>query len=473
MSEEIERLLRSIPGVDSLLKEEAVAGRVSSSGREVVVKALRKAAETVRQAIREGRLEGAGAEGMREALVDDALSRLDAATRPHYRRAINATGIILHTGLGRAVLSERAISRISEHLRGYSLLQVETASGARSKRDGRIEELLVELTGAEAATLVNNNAAATLLVLNSIGAGKEVIVSRGQLVEIGGAFRLPDVMAASGAEMVEVGTTNRTHPHDYENAITESTAAILRVHPSNYRIEGFASEVSLEVLVRIAHDRGVFVIDDVGAGALIDFSRFGFEKEPTLVESVAAGADIITASADKLIGASQGGVILGRRELIERVRKNPLWRAMRVGKLTLSAAEATLSLFLDERLAISEVPTLRMVMRDSGSIAREARRIARALKSAGVPGVVSTFKGSSQMGSGSLPGQDLPTRLVGIRPDGISVEELGELLRKAEPPVFTRISEGRVLVDPRTLLAGEDKLVISAIAAAMRPGAQK
>lgn len=467
VADERQKLLRMIPAVDSLVGDEGLSARSGVVGREVVVNALRDAMDAAREAITAGRIDGADAGRLREIVLADAASRLDAAARPHYRRAVNATGIILHTGLGRAVLPERALARIGRELGGYSVLQLDLEHGERSKRDGRIEELLMALTGAEAATLVNNNAAATLLVLNTIGAGKEIIVSRGQLVEIGGAFRLPDVMAASGAKMVEVGTTNRTHPHDYENAVTEETAAILRVHPSNYRIEGFSSEVPLDALVKIAHDAGLPLIDDVGAGALLDFSRFGFAKEPTLPESVAAGADIITSSADKLIGASQGGVILGRKELVERVRKNPLWRAMRVGKLTLSAAEATLSLFLDEKLATSEIPTIRMVMRGVDSIAREARRIARAIEKTGVAAEVSLVKGFSQMGSGSLPGQNLPTRLVAVKPTAISVEELGVRLRKGEPPVFTRIRDDMLLVDPRTLLPGDAKIVAEAVGAAL------
>ena len=467
VADERQKLLRMIPAVDSLVGDEGLSARSGVVGREVVVNALRDAMDAAREAITAGRIDGADAGRLREIVLADAASRLDAAARPHYRRAVNATGIILHTGLGRAVLPERALARIGRELGGYSVLQLDVEHGERSKRDGRIEELLMALTGAEAATLVNNNAAATLLVLNTIGAGREIIVSRGQLVEIGGAFRLPDVMAASGAKMVEVGTTNRTHPHDYENAVTEETAAILRVHPSNYRIEGFSSEVPLDALVKIAHDAGLPLIDDIGAGALVDFSRFGFAKEPTLPESVAAGADIITSSADKLIGASQGGVILGRKELVERVRKNPLWRAMRVGKLTLSAAEATLSLFLDEKLATSEIPTIRMVMRGVDSIAREARRIARAIEKTGVAAEVSLVKGFSQMGSGSLPGQNLPTRLVAVKPTAISVEELGARLRKGEPPVFTRIRDDMLLVDPRTLLPGDAKIVAEAVGAAL------
>ena len=281
---------------------------------------------------------------LRQTILADARQRVQSAVGPHYRKVINATGIILHTALGRAVLPAKALRQIEAELSGYSLLQADIATGERSKRDGRIEELLQQLTGAEAATVVNNNAAATSIVLNTVARGREVIVSRGQLVEIGGSFRLPDVMAASGAKLVEVGTTNKTHARDYEKAITPNTAAILRVHPSNYKISGFTAEVPLAELVRIGHAHGLVVIDDVGAGPLVDFSRFGFDKEPTLQESVQAGADLITASADKLIGASQGGIILGRADLIQAIRKNPLARIVRVGKLTLAALEATLSL---------------------------------------------------------------------------------------------------------------------------------
>jgi len=346
---------------------------------------------------------------------------------------------------------------------GYSLLQSDTETGKRSRRDGRIEELLRELTGAEAATVVNNNAAATSIVLNTVAAGKEVIVSRGQLVEIGGSFRLPDVMAFSGAKLIEVGTTNKTHARDYVGAITENTAAILRVHPSNYKIQGFSSEVPLDELVKIAHENNLVMIDDVGAGALIDFSQFGFEPEPTLRESVGKGADIITSSADKLIGASQGGIILGKAELIEAVRKNQFARIVRVGKLTLAALEATLKLFLDESTALNAIPTLQMLRRDASEIARQARRIASQLKKCTTGCDITTTTGFSQMGSGSLPAQNLPTTLVALKPEKISAESLAKRLRQYNTPVFTRIQNDQVLIDPRTFLRGDDQIIVKAI----------
>jgi L-seryl-tRNA(Ser) seleniumtransferase len=467
MSENEQPLLRAIPSVDALLAEDTIAARIDDLGRGAVVGALRSAASSVRKAVRAGRFEGKSDEDVKAAVAAAALAAVEREARPFYRRAINASGIILHTGLGRAVLAERAVRQIADNLAGYSLLQLDAGTGKRGKRDGRIEELLTKLTGAEAATIVNNNAAATLLVLNTVGAGKEVIVSRGQLVEIGGAFRLPEVFAASGATMVEVGTTNRTHPADYVNAITENTAAILRCHPSNYRIEGFASETPLDTLVKIAKKHKLTLIDDVGAGALVDFSRFGFAKEPTLPESVAAGADIVTSSADKLIGASQGGVILGRKKLIRRIRRNPLWRAMRVGKLTLAAAEATLSIFADEALVMRELPTVEMVMRKPDELRRAARSIARAVKRGGVPADVFVVDGFSRMGSGSLPGQDLPTSLVSITPHGIGEEELAARLRDRGVPVFARISRGALLLDPRTLRKNEARELAEALIEAL------
>jgi L-seryl-tRNA(Ser) seleniumtransferase len=383
--------------------------------------------------------------------------------QPHYRRVINATGIILHTGLGRAVLPAQALRQIQNELSGYSLLQSDTETGKRSKRDECIEQLLQQLTGAEAATVVNNNAAATSIVLNTVANGKEVIVSRGQLVEIGGSFRLPDVMAFSGATLVEVGATNKTHPRDYVDAITEETAAILRVHPSNYKIQGFSSEVPLDELVEIAHAHELIMIDDVGAGALIDFSQFGFEREPTLTESISKGADIVTSSADKLIGASQGGIILGRAKLISAIRKNQFARIVRVGKLTLAALEATLKLFLDESIALSEVPTLQMLRRDTSEIAKQAKRLVLQLSKGTSGAEVTSISGFSQMGSGSLPGQNLATTLVALRPEKISADSLAKQLRQHGTPIFARIQNDQVLIDPRTLLAGDDKILVKAL----------
>ncbi len=470
MASSRQSVLRKIPAVEVLLQDAELA-RWTEVPRKVVVQAVRAAVDEARSRLIEEGADDADPHELRRAILARAGQQIAAAVRPHYRKAINATGIILHTALGRAVLPERAMRQIAEELGGYSLLQVDTETGQRARRDGRIEWLLRQLTGAEAATVVNNNAAATSIVLNTVARGKEVIVSRGQLVEIGGSFRLPDVMAASGAKLVEVGTTNKTHPADYRRAITDQTAAILRVHPSNYRILGFTSEVSLAELVEIAHSRGILLIDDVGAGPLVDVSRFGLQKEPTLRESVAAGADLVTSSTDKLIGGPQGGLILGRADLVQAIRKNPMARIVRVGKLTLAALEATLSLFLDEAAAVDEVPTLRMLRRQLPEITAQAERIAAAITGAiagGAAGAsVTVIEGASQMGSGSLPGQELPTRLVAVAPANVPPGELALRLRRHEPPVFARVHQNQVLLDPRTLLDGEEEALVRACVAAI------
>ncbi|MCU0913218.1 MAG: L-seryl-tRNA(Sec) selenium transferase [Planctomycetes bacterium] len=467
MDAQIQALLRKVPSVDSLLSEPALAAWVADCGREPVADAVRAAVEEMRRQFLAGSASETSEAAVRSRILAAATEQLQGLARPFYRRAVNATGIILHTGLGRAVLPARALAQIQETLQSYSLLQVDRATGKRSRRDERIESLLRRLTGAESATVVNNNAAATAIVLNTVARDKEVIVSRGQLVEIGGSFRLPEVMAFSGAKLVEVGTTNKTHPRDYENAITENTAALLRVHPSNYKIQGFSAEVPLAEMVQIAHKHNLVMIDDVGAGALIDFAQFGFEPEPMLAGSIRLGADIVTCSADKLIGAAQGGLILGKKTLIDAVRKNQFARIVRVGKLTLAVLEATLKLFLDESIALREVPTLRMLRRGVEEIREHAERLVSEIRARNVAATVDTASGFSEMGSGSLPAQNLATTLVAVTPQRIGVDELAQRLRLHEPPVFARIQNDQVLLDPRTLRVGDDEIVIRAVAAAL------
>jgi L-seryl-tRNA(Ser) seleniumtransferase len=464
-----QQILRKIPSVDALLGSEEFASLKSRTPYGVLVMAVRGAVDEVRKTIRGGSGGDMDEEGMGGMILEKTQEHLDAALKPHYRKVVNATGVILHTALGRAALPERAVRQIVQEMSGYSLLQMDLETGGRSVRDERIEYLLQQLTGCEAATVVNNNAAATSLMLNSMAAGKEVIVSRGQLVEIGGSFRLPEVMAASGAKLVEVGATNKTHGRDYENAITENTAALLRVHPSNYKIVGFSSEVSLEDMAAIAQEHNLVLIDDVGAGALIDFSRFGFDYEPTLLDSVRGGADVISCSADKLIGAGQGGIILGKAEHIKKIRKNPLARMMRVDKLTLAVLEATLTLFLDEETALAEVPTLAMLQRGLPELSKQAEKIVRQLKGADIAAEIEDVAGFSEMGSGSLPTQGLPTRLVAVRPKRMSVDRLLQGLRKYQPPIIARIEEEQVLLDPRTLQKGEDKIIVEALAEILKP----
>ena len=483
-----QNLLSRIPSVEVLLENAESEGWTAAVPRRTLLDSVRAAVEAAREHLIQSTAEHTDQDLLRRAILADARGRVQSAIEPHYRKVINATGIILHTALGRAVLPAAALRQIEAELSGYSLVQADIQSGQRSRRDARIEQLLQQLTGAAAATVVNNNAAATAIVLGTVACGREVIVSRGQLVEIGGSFRLPDVMTASGVKLVEVGTTNKTHARDYQQAIGPNTAAILRVHPSNYKISGFTAEVPLVELVEIGHAHGIVVIDDVGAGPLLDFSRFGFDKEPTLQESVQAGADLTTASADKLIGGSQGGIILGRADLIQAIRKNPLARIVRVGKLTLAALEATLSLFLDEATALREVPTLRMLRRGLAEISAQAERIAQAISAKASGAIVATTDGFSQMGSGSLPTQNLPTRLSRTSDVAGSVVTTSTVSRRwaavrcrrkscppgwlrsgrnrsgqtswrcapsPPPPVFARVHKGQVLVDPCTLLEGE------------------
>ena len=467
MADARQDLFRAIPSIETLLEEHEFQQAALKGPRRIVVAGLREAVEALRSTLRSEPLDGLSATALVERIRADARRRIAAALQPHYRRVINATGVILHTALGRAVLAQQAVRQIVDELSGYSLLQADLETGARSRRDARIEWLLEQLTGAEAATVVNNNAAATAIVLNTFARGREVIISRGQLVEIGGSFRLPDVIAASGARLVEVGTTNRTHPADYAAAITESTAAILRVHPSNYQISGFTAETSLEDLVRIAHARDVLMIDDLGAGALFDVSRFGFDKEPLLADSLRAGADLVTASADKLIGAAQGGLILGRPELIQSIRKNPFARIVRVGKLTLAALEATLLLHLDPSRSLAEIPTWRMLTRSLAEVAAQAQRIAAAVGSRVPQAGVELIDGLTQMGSGSLPAQGVATRLVAVVHRSRGFDELALRLRRHQPPVFARIHKGQLLVDPRTLLPGEEESLVEALVEAL------
>ncbi len=461
MTEDRQRLLRQLPAVDTLVHGLQMNKRAQAVSPHLYAEICRQVVDGYRQRIL---AQAPLPEGeLADLITAEIDQQIAALTNPFYRKVVNAAGIVLHTGLGRAVLAPAAMQQLQEEITGYSLLQVSTDDGKRSARDASIERLLQLLTGAEAATVVNNNAAATALVLNTIASGKEVIVSRGQLVEIGGAFRLPDVMAFSGARLVEVGTTNKTHLRDYENAITEDTAAILRVHPSNYKIVGFTSETPLTDMVELANANNLVLFDDVGAGSLIDFSQYGFEKEPTLMESVQAGTHVITSSADKLIGASQAGIILGQQGIIQRIRKNQFARIVRVDKMTLAVLEATLRQFLDEDRAKQEVPTLRMLLRPAEDIQKEADHLAGRIQAARLPGKVQVVKGYSQTGSGSLPGQDLPTFLVAITGDQTNPVILANRLRHYQVPIFTRIQEDRILIDPRTLLDGDQDIIVEAL----------
>jgi L-seryl-tRNA(Ser) seleniumtransferase len=371
----------------------------------------------------------------------------------------------MHTGLGRAAFPEVARAALAEVAEGYSTLATDIETGRRSHRDKHLEGLICELTGAEAATVVNNNAAATMLILNTLALGKEVIVSRGQLVEIGGAFRMPDVMAASGAVLKEVGTTNKTHLFDYKNAIGEQTSAIMRVHHSNYRIVGFAEEPPIEDLVALAREHGIFIIDDLGSGALVDLRRWGIEHEPQVQDSIRAGVDVACFSGDKLIGGPQAGFVLGKREAVDRIRKNQLARALRIGKLTIAGMEATLRLFLRPEKLVEEHPVYWMFSRTAEEVGRRTRRLIRRLKSRLPEGTVelTVIAGGSQVGSGAVPVETIPTKLLRIRSHHASAEKLSYALRRNAPPVFPRVHQDALLLDMRTVLKGEDRIVEDAL----------
>ncbi len=375
-------------------------------------------------------------------------------TKPTMEQVINATGIVLHTAIGRASLPPAAVEAVTRVAMGYSVLQWNRETGKRGNRDDHIENLITELTGAEAATLANNNAGATLLVLSAMAAGKEVIVSRGQLVEIGGAFRIPDVMKQSGCIMVEVGCTNRTHLRDYENAITEKTAAILRVHPSNYLIKGFTSEVPLEDLVKLGRERGIPVIDDLGAGSLVPLSRFGIPSEPTIIHSIEAGADVVTCSGDKLIGGPQAGVILGKKQYLGKIKKHPLARALRVGKLTIAAIEASLRVFLeDDEFIAANHPVYHSFSRKPEELKERAQVVVNSIH---LPSecIVSVEEMNSYVGSGSLPDYAIPS--AGLSLDCPDAQLLLKKLRLSSPAVAARIDDGKIKFDLRAVTEKQD-----------------
>ena len=463
-SEPRQELLKRIPPITELLKTQAAVRWLKMHPLPLVTDCLRGAAAGVREELL---ADSAGHLGPEQVTAEAVLSRaavlLERATTPRLREAINATGIILHTGLGRAVFPASVVDSMLAELKGYSTLAVDVESGERIERDELVEYILTELTGAEAATVVNNNAAATMLVLAALAAQKEVIVSRGQLIEIGGSFRLPEVMAQSQARLVEVGATNRTHLKDYQKAITADTAAILRVHPSNYRIVGFTSEVPLAELAELAHTRGLTLIDDLGAGALLGLEQFGLPHEPTVRESIAAGADVVLFSGDKLIGASQAGVIVGRKDLIGRLRKHPLMRAMRVDKTCLMVLERTLHLFRDPELLRREHPLYRMICTPVDALRRRAKALVDAIAKAAPKADLSFDASKAYLGSGSLPTEAIPSVIVSVSLPGLSAADLARRLRLDKACVFSRIEDDLVRLDVRTLTDEQ----VPAIAAAL------
>lgn len=446
---------RALPSVDRLLAH----GRLRPLGegeRPVVTQLVRQALEEARAAVAQGR-----PAPTEDQLAESVLGLAETVFRPSLRPVINATGVIIHTNLGRAPLSDETMAAMASVSGGYSNLEFDLEAGERGSRFVHLEPALRQLTGAEAAMAVNNNASAVLLALSTLAHDREVIVSRGQAVEIGGGFRIPDVMRQSGARLAEVGTTNRTYLRDYEAAVTPDTAAIMRVHASNFRIVGFTETPDIQDLARLAHEHGILLLDDLGSGCLLDTTRFGLAPEPTVQGSLTAGADLAMFSGDKLLGGPQAGIIVGRRDLVERLRGHPLARAVRMDKASIAALTATLVHYLRGE-ALEKLPVWRMISASLGDIQRRARRWAKAM---GAPAKV--VDGRSMIGGGSLPEESLPTKLVAIPGDGAYVTGLARRLRQSDPPVVARIERDALLLDPRTVTPPQDSTLVRAVKAAL------
>lgn len=470
MEEGTKSRLRKLPKIDELMLSLEKRGLLRQMPREFVREACRTAVDDLRHRILAA---GVGEEFSvpdRQAVAEGIEKRMADLESPRLKRVINATGVILHTNLGRAPLSREAVLRVAEVAGGYSNLEFDLEKGERGLRYDHVRDLLLLLTGAEDALVVNNNAAAVLLVLNTLAEGREAVVSRGELVEIGGEFRIPEVMEKSGVRLREVGTTNRTRLGDYERAVTEQTGLILKVHTSNFRVVGFTEEVGVSDLVTLGRRVGIPVMHDLGSGCLIDLEPFGLEREPTVRDAVASGADVVTFSGDKLLGGPQAGIILGRRESVERIRRNPLNRALRIDKLTLAALEATLAAYLKPDRALEEIRVLKALSEPLDAVRRRARRLLTLLRRAGIEGIALSLKpGTAMAGGGSLPARDIPTWLIGVRMAGLSSASLGDRLRGLPLPVVARIADEEVLLDARTLDEGDLQAVRDALRAVSAP----
>ena len=461
-----QQLLRKIPSVEELLSKTEITELLRVHPRSVVLEAIRRGLKTLREEI----LAKEESSSLDERLfsLDRLLplfqQQISLQVLPRLRRVINATGVVIHTNLGRSPLHPSAVQHIIDVSATYSNLEFDLEQGERGSRYAHVEEILCKLSGAESAMVVNNNAGAVMLVLNTMAEGREVIVSRGELVEIGGAFRIPDVMRRSGALLKEVGTTNRTHSRDYQDAIGSQTALLLKVHSSNFRMLGFTSDVPLAKLVELARQHDLPVMNDLGSGCLIDLTPYGLEKEPTVKEAIQTGVDVITFSGDKLLGGPQAGIIVGKKTSLDLIKANPLTRALRIDKLTLAALESTLLLYLDEKKAVEELPTLRMLTYDRPSLRKRGARLLKRLR--GLLGDSASLvlkEDISRVGGGAYPAQELPTIVLAIKPLHASVNDLEQRLRKGDPPVICRISNDELVFDLRTIFDDDIPLLTSAI----------
>lgn len=460
MNNSANKVVRALPAVHAILELPAAVELIERYGRNTVVTAVRKTIADLREAMLRGD-EPARPECEAQAFIEKAEKMIKTGLHPRLRRVINATGIILHTGLGRAVMSDAARETLAQ-LTGCCNIQMDLESGKRIKREKCISDLIRDLTGAEDAVLVNNNAGATMLALKALAEGEEVIVSRGELIEIGGSFRLPEIMEQSGAILREVGATNKTHLRDYKKAIGPKTGVLLKVHKSNYQIVGFSKEVPINEIAEVGREHNIPVVDDLGCGALVDLEQFGMEHEMTVRESLESGSDIVLFSTDKLIGGPQGGLIVGRKDLLDRIRAHPLYRTLRVCKMTLAALESTLRLFKAPELLQKSHPVYAMIAKTPEEMETQATQLVKLLMEKQPKWNISVKKGSSYLGGGSLPGSELPSYVISITSENQSADEISRLFRSAPTPVIPRVQDDVVLMDMRTVFPKEIDDVVRA-----------
>ena len=456
-------LYRSIPKVDVLLEDSAIQELTGRYGKETVMESVHIETDRLRAYITKSENEEEARKEI-SLLVSRVEKTVTDMHTPNMRMVVNGTGTILHTNLGRAPISEEHMKKVLSLVSGYSNLEYNLDAGKRGERYSHFEKLLCRLTGAEAAMAVNNNASSVLLILSSLAKGGEVIVSRGELIEIGGKFRIPDVMEQSGASLVEVGTTNKTHYDDYEDAVTEETKALLKVHTSNYRIVGFTDSVRIDELIPLAREKGIPVIEDLGSGVLIDLAKYGLAHEPTVQESIAKGADVVCFSGDKLLGGPQAGIIIGKKKYIDKMKKNQLTRALRIDKFTAATLELVLQEYLSEEKAVQNIPVLRMLSESQESVAGRAHRLCGILKERKLPVKTEVKPCESQIGGGSLPLERIPSTAVTIRPEEISVNELEERMRRLPIPIIPRTVNDEILLDMRTVSEQEINVIAGQLA---------
>jgi len=463
----IRKALKTLPAVGEAVKHPALAGLLEKRPREMVVNALREEIDLRRAQL----LAGDETRLNLDDLYRCVIARVETAAAPRLKRVINATGVVVHTNLGRSPLAEEAIAAVTLAARGYSNLEYDLEAGRRGSRFALVEGILRELTGAEAALVVNNNAGAVLLGLSALAKDREVVISRGELIEIGGSFRIPDVLRQSGARLVEVGTTNRTHPEDYRRVINEQTAVLMKVHHSNFHLIGFTQSVAGAELAALAHEHNLPAVEDLGSGSFLPTAELGLPPEPTAREAVAAGLDLVTFSGDKLLGGPQAGILLGRRDIIAACAAHPLHRALRVDKMTLAALEATLNLYRNPVAAAQRIPTLRMIAAPLSELKRRAGRLARMLqKQIAGAAAVTLIDVVGQVGGGALPFAELPGPAIAVEPHRFGVEELARRLRLRPVPIIIRRERDRGIVDPRTVLAMDETELIAGLAQTLIEG---